>query len=63
AHLASVAVYTQQVPAFESLLAACGGEHGRFHASALRLAKLHEEGRAAALARLAAGGGADCPGR
>ena len=63
AHLASVAVYTQQVPAFEALLAACGGEHGRFHAAARRLAKLPEEGRAAALARLAAGGGADCPGR
>ncbi|MFN8837055.1 MAG: aminopeptidase, partial [Betaproteobacteria bacterium] len=63
AYLASVAVYTQQVPAFEALLAACSGAHSRFHEAVRQLAALPAQRRAAALARLAAGGGADCPGR
>jgi predicted aminopeptidase len=60
AHLASVAVYTQQVPAFEALLARCGGEPARFHAAAKRLAALSPERREAALAALVAGAGPGC---
>jgi predicted aminopeptidase len=62
AHLASVAVYTQQVPAFEALLAVCGGDHGRFHAAGKQLAALPNDRRAAALAALAAGESPACPG-
>jgi predicted aminopeptidase len=60
AHLASVAIYTQQVPAFEALMKRCGGDPVRFHAAAKRLASLSAERRAAALEDLEAGAGPGC---
>lgn len=40
AHLASVATYTQRVPAFDALLARSGGDLERWYVEARRLAKL-----------------------
>jgi len=40
AHLASVAIYTQQVPAFEALLQQQGNDLGRFYAAVQELARL-----------------------
>jgi predicted aminopeptidase len=53
AHLASVATYTQRVPAFEALFAREGGDLERAYAEVKRLAKLPAEERAAELDRLA----------
>jgi predicted aminopeptidase len=49
AQIASVAIYTQLVPAFQSLLAAEGGDLGRFYARVKALAELPKEKRAEAL--------------
>jgi len=49
ARLASVAVYTQQVPAFEALLAREGGDLARFYAAVRSLAALPKEERDARL--------------
>jgi len=54
AHLASVAIYTQQVPAFEALLAQQGGDLSRFYAAVRELAALPAGERKARLAALAA---------
>ncbi|MBX3665263.1 MAG: aminopeptidase [Burkholderiales bacterium] len=54
AHLASVAIYTQQVPAFEALLADQGGDLPRFYAAVRELAALPPAARNARLAVLAA---------
>lgn len=53
AHLASVGLYTQQVPAFEALLAAAGGDLPRFYAAVRELAALPADARKARLAALA----------
>ncbi len=53
AHLASVATYTQRVPAFEALFLREGGDVERVYAEARRLAKLQAGERAAELDRLA----------
>ncbi len=53
AHLASVATYTQRVPAFEALLAREGGDLERLYAQARRLAKMPADQRAGELDRLA----------
>ena len=45
ATLASIAVYTQQVPAFEALLAEAGGDLGRFYAQVQELARSPKEER------------------
>jgi predicted aminopeptidase len=47
--LASFATYTQKVPAFERLLAAAGGDLGRFYARVRELARLPRAERDAAL--------------
>lgn len=60
AHLASVAVYTGRVPAFEALLEACGGEPARFHAAVRRLARQPGDERSAALDALAGGTRSGC---
>jgi predicted aminopeptidase len=52
ASLASVAVYTHLVPAFETLLARAGGDLPKFYAEARRLASLSKEERLAQLTRL-----------
>ena len=54
AHLASVAIYTQQVPAFQALLAQQGNDLPRFYAAVRELAALPAETRKARLAALAA---------
>lgn len=53
AHLASVAIYTQQVPAFQALLAQQGGDLPRFYAAVRELAALPKAERHARLAALA----------
>ncbi len=53
ANLASVAAYTQLVPAFEVLLAQSGGDLPRFYAAVRRLAAQSKPDRDAALAALA----------
>lgn len=52
AHLASVAIYTQQVPAFEALLKSVGDDLPRFYAAVRALADLPAAERAARLAAL-----------
>lgn len=54
AHLASVAIYTQQVPAFQALLAQQGNDLPRFYAAVRELAALPVDARKARLAALAA---------
>lgn len=49
AQIASVAIYTQLVPAFQSLLAAEGGDLRRFYARVKALAELPKEQRAVVL--------------
>jgi predicted aminopeptidase len=53
AHLASVAIYTQQVPAFQALLAELDNDLPRFYAAVEALAKLPAAARNARLAALA----------
>lgn len=53
AHLASVAIYTQQVPAFEALLAENDNDLPRFYVAAKALAALPADARNARLAALA----------
>jgi predicted aminopeptidase len=53
--LASIAVYTQQVPAFEALLARLGGDLPRFYAEVRRLAAEPKDERMQSLAALATG--------
>jgi predicted aminopeptidase len=53
AQLASVAIYTQMVPAFQALLAREGGDLARFYAAVKELALLPKEERNARLAALA----------
>lgn len=53
AHLASVATYTQRVPAFDALLARSGGDPERWYAEVRRLAKLPAPSRTSELDRLA----------
>ncbi len=53
AHLASVAIYTQQVPAFEALLRQQGNDLGRFYAAVRELAALPAAERRRRLAELA----------
>ena len=50
--LASIAIYTKKVPAFEALLAQERGDLPRFYAAAKALARLDKAERAAALERL-----------
>lgn len=52
AHLVSVAIYTQQVPAFEALLAQSGGDLPRFYAAVRELAALPAAERRLRLAAL-----------
>jgi len=52
AQLASVAIYTQLVPAFERILRDSGGDLQRFYVEVRRLAALPQEQRDAALAAL-----------
>jgi len=54
AHLASVAAYTQLVPAFQALLAEEGGDLPRFYDAVRRVSRLNGDERAARLAELAA---------
>ncbi len=54
AHLASVAIYTQQVPAFQALLEQQGNNLPRFYAAVRELAALPVDARNARLAALAA---------
>jgi len=54
AHLASVAIYTQLVPAFQALLAQQGNDLPRFYAAVRELASLPVDARKARLAALAA---------
>jgi predicted aminopeptidase len=53
AHLASVAIYTQQVPAFQALLASVGDDLPRFYAAVRELAALPVAERKVRLAALA----------
>ncbi len=53
AHLASVSIYTQQVPAFEALLAESGNDLPRFYAAVKALAALPADVRNARLQALA----------
>jgi len=53
AHLASVATYTEQVPAFRALLAQQGDDLPAFYAAARRLGELPKADRERALAALA----------
>ena len=55
ATLASIAVYTQQVPAFEALLAEQDGDLARFYAEVKRLARSPKEEREQRLTRIASG--------
>ena len=50
--LASVAIYTQRVPAFQAILAREGGDMTRFYASVKALARMGKDERTAALDRL-----------
>jgi len=52
ATLASIALYTQQVPAFQAMLAAAGGDLGRFYAEVKALAALPRAERDAKLAEI-----------
>jgi predicted aminopeptidase len=52
AHLVSVAIYTQQVPAFEALLKQQGNDLGRFYAAVRELAELPAAERRQRLAAL-----------
>ncbi len=52
AHLAAVAIYTQQVPAFQALLDEAGGDLPRFYAAVKVLAALPAAERSARLAAL-----------
>ncbi len=54
AHLASVGIYTQQVPAFQALLAQQGNDLPRFYAAVRELAALPADARKSRLAELAA---------
>lgn len=54
ATLASIAAYTQQVPAFEALLAEVGGDLTRFYAEVRKLAREPKEDRDKRLTRIAA---------
>jgi predicted aminopeptidase len=54
ATLASIAAYTQQVPAFEALLAEARGDLPRFYAEVKRLAREPKEEREKQLTRIAA---------
>ena len=56
AHLASVAIYTQQVPAFDALLRENGNDLPRFYAAVRALAALPADARNARLAALATDG-------
>lgn len=60
AQIASVASYTEQVPAFQALLAQERGDLGRFYAAAKVLAKLPKAERNAKLAALGAARAAGC---
>ena len=53
AQIASLAIYTQQVPAFHALLRQQGGELARFYAAVKELAALPKEERTARLQQLA----------
>ena len=53
AQLASVAIYTQRVPAFEALLREQGGDLPKFFAAVKALAQLDKPARDAALLRYA----------
>src|SRR5450756_860575 len=53
ATLASVALYTELVPAFQALLRRVGGDLPRFYAAAKELAKLPKEEREARLGSVA----------
>jgi predicted aminopeptidase len=53
ANLASIATYTQLVPAFQALLAREGGDFARFYGAVRDLARLPKAERTAALERLA----------
>jgi len=53
ANLASVAAYTQQVPAFKALLARGNGDLASFYAAVRELSRLPKQERIAALERLA----------
>lgn len=55
AQLASVAIYTQQLPAFQALLREHGGDLARFYAAVRALADLPKDERAARLEQLAPG--------
>lgn len=52
ASLASIAVYTQWVPAFESILVQTGGDLPKFYAEVRRLADMSKDDRQAHLTRL-----------
>jgi predicted aminopeptidase len=54
AQIASLAIYTQQVPAFQSLLRQQGGELARFYAAVKKLAALPRAERTARLRQLVA---------
>ena len=54
AQIASLAIYTQQVPAFQALLRRQGGELARFYAAVKELAALPKQERTARLQQLAA---------
>ena len=56
AQLASVATYTELVPAFQALLARDGGDLPRFYRSVAEMARLPKPDRDARLAELAGGG-------
>lgn len=58
AKLAAVGLYHRHLDAFQALLARCGGELAAFYREAEALARLPKEQREAALAALAASGGA-----
>jgi predicted aminopeptidase len=62
AQLASVAIYTQLVPAFQALLARGGGDLARFYGAVKALAALPPEERAARLRALAPATGNRGPG-
>jgi predicted aminopeptidase len=53
AHLAAVGAYNDWVPAFESLLAAAGGDLPAFYAQVRQLGALDKDARTVALNRLA----------
>ena len=56
AQIASLAIYTQQVPAFQALLRQQGGELARFYAAVKELAALPKEERTARLRQLVTAG-------